>query len=271
MASLKQDFGQYQAEIRVSPPGQAVLLWSNKGQPLKRQPASIKRDYPEQLNAIKGKLAAIRATLSAQRQRIESFFLTGKSIPFNIWMEAFITHALVGSICQPLIWTFTAKKFAVAGIYKNNALLDVNDNEISLSNKAQVKLWHPLNATESEREAWRNYIWTHALEQPFRQAYREYYDGAESQRLATLLSGLYIRQHQFAALLRSKDWRYGLRGSFERDSHPYKALTEEYACEIQIDGESQSTSVHGICLAVGLGTLSFYKNGKPIDSYKVHL
>ncbi|OQV66584.1 hypothetical protein AK51_04445 [Serratia nematodiphila DZ0503SBS1] len=53
--------------------------------------------------------------------------------------------------------------------------LDAHGQPLDLPNDAEILLWHPLMADEGERQAWRTFIISRRIAQPFRQAYREYY------------------------------------------------------------------------------------------------
>jgi hypothetical protein len=136
----------------------------------------------------------------------------------------------------------------------------------ALPSNTMVSLWHPLHSDSSDCEAWRNYIWTNSIKQPFRQAFREVYLECQTNNNPLNVDGLFVRQHQFRALLLSKGWRYRLRGNFECDSSPELKLKRGISCEICIAGESTTTSNAGISLAVELAEIRFSREGKILST-----
>src|SRR5262249_10834338 len=88
----------------------------------------------------------------------------------------------------------------------------------------RVSLWHPLSATVDLVQAWRNWLETHAVRQPFKQAHREIYVLTQAERRTGTYSNRFaahiIRQHQFQALCQGRGWRYKLQGNWDSANTP---------------------------------------------------
>ena len=271
MARVVEQIGDYRAVIEVQPPGVARLHWEREdGQELSRAPSGISKIHADAYQAFKDKLKSIRNTLSVQTRRIESFYLEDLAMSFGSWRKHYAQHPLMKSIAGNLVWLFRNEVGVASGILQGDELVSFDDSRLSeFSEDTQVYLWHPLHSEESERDAWRNYMWRHSVAQPFRQVYREIYRGEQGEDFTEIVSGLYVRQHQFRALLLSRGWSYGLRGSFECDSAPVLGRPDGFCCEIGIGGVSQSVSGRGIALAVELGAIEFSKDGRVIAAAEV--
>jgi hypothetical protein len=186
------------------------------------------------------------------------------------WQQNFARHNLMKTIAANLIWRFQDGQEIRSAILHQGQLIQADDSPLpDLPTKTTVCLWHPLHCGDQERDAWRNFIWRHSLEQPFRQAYRETYQASEIDDINTLVSGLYLRQHQFRALLLNRGWRYQLRGNFESESAPLLQFSDGLSCEIGIGAQSQSLSGRAIALAVELTGIRFMRGAREISSTEV--
>lgn len=264
MAKLTTQIGGYTAIIEVNTPGVARLSWLNgDGKTLKAAPKLEGDDNQKVYQDIKKKFASIKQTLRVQTSRIESFFIEGFKTSIDEWRKYYIDHKLINSISASLIWSFEVGDKAYSAIVKDNTLLMADGSTLdNLPSNTLVSLWHPLQASASECEAWRNYVWRHAIIQPFRQAFREVYVARTDGHNPLNIDGLYVRQHQFRALLLSRGWSYQLRGSYDSDSTPMLKLKEGLSCEIGIAGTSSTYSDLGISLAVELEQITFMQQGK---------
>src|SRR5690606_59398 len=61
------------------------------------------------------------------------------------------------------------------GIWFNGKVVDLDLREIELSGDEVVRLWHPIGKEIEEVLAWREWLDTQQIQQPFKQAHREVY------------------------------------------------------------------------------------------------
>lgn len=238
-------------EIAVQPPGHVIVTWRDAGgQALAKPPGRAKT--PKEVRAI-------RATLTAQRSRLERLMVNGTAWPWARYRDGVLGHPVVGSIASRLI----VEPVDAA------AFLPALQTELpQLADDAAVRLWHPVGKTVKQVLAWRRRLERNQLVQPFKQAHREVYlltpaereAGARTQRFA----GHVVRQHALNALCDARGWRYRLQGPFDPgvDSLPTIELPE-LGLKAQLDVETIEDeglqSGHAIFLYVQTGVLSFFR------------
>lgn len=103
--------------------------------------------------------------------------------------------------------------------------MDVQDRPLDwLAPETRVRLWHPIGFQVETVSAWRRWLESREITQPFKQAHREVYiltdaeqrTGTYSNRFAAHIIG----QHQFAALAKQRGWSYSFMGGFDFQSTP---------------------------------------------------
>jgi len=270
VASLQEKLGDYIGTIEVSPPGEVALYWYNpKGKRIKSTPKPVRDQYPKALVELRAQYKQIQQALKAQSIRLESFFKEDVKLTYGHWQRHFIDHPLMQVIASALVWQFEECTEKHNAIWFEGRLTQCDGHPLKeLGQETSVSLWHPLLASEEEKLAWCNFIWENKIAQPFRQVFRECYTPDERVE-QSLFTGLYVRQHQFRALLKKRGWRYEFRGSFESDSCPSLKLDNGVTCRIAIGEESHSVSVAGIALAVEICGIEFTQNEMPIDATEI--
>ena len=145
----------------------------------------------------------------------------------------------------------------------------------------KARLWHPLSSGTSEVQQWRQRIFDLGVRQPFRQAYRDFYEVTEDERQTKMYSnrfaGILMRQHQFSSLCRASGWNYRLMGSaFDGFNVPTKPLAPwnmhaEFYVDLPSDRKpslSESAvaeqSDFGINLFLGSDQVRFYRDRREI-------
>ena len=121
----------------------------------------------------------------------------------------------------------------------------------------------PLRRSAKEIQAWRRLLSEHQITQPFKQAHREVYlltdaeleTGTYSNRFAAHV----LKQHQMAALMKQRGWKYELQGAW--DSHNVPTLRLErfsLAAEFWLEAVAlEDTSPAGIFLYLSSDQLCF--------------
>jgi hypothetical protein len=197
------------------------------GKPLKSAPAALKSAHADELKNLKLAAKDIAAMLSAQRDRLDGLFLSGKSWPFSRWRDRYLDHPVLGVLARRLIWWISRDPAAqpLSATWLDGALVDQHAAPIpEPSADAAVALWHPLDATLDQAMAWRRFFEDRALRQPFKQAHREVYLLADAERATATYSNRFaahvLRQHQFHALALQRGWRNSLRLAVDAEYAP---------------------------------------------------
>jgi len=263
--------GEYVAELRVN--GRDVdLHWSRAdGKPQKSVPAKVKSEHKEELKELQGAAKDIASMLPAQSERLDAVFLLEKRWPAGVWRERYLDHPLVGTLARRLIWTFTANGSTRAGAWSGDAIVDVSDQPIDVPNDSEVELWHPIGRSVEDVLAWRQWIETHEIRQPFKQAHREVYLLTDAERQTETYSNRFaahvLRQHQYNALCAARGWKNKLRLMVD-DTYPPASrelpqwgLRAEYWVEGAGTEYGTDTNESGVFLHVVTDQVRFYRVG----------
>ena len=263
--------GEYIAELRVT--GRDVdLQWSRAdGKTQKSVPAKVRTDHKDELKELQGAAKDIASMLPAQSERLDAMFLLEKRWPVGVWRERYLDHPLVGTLARRLIWTFTANGRTRSGAWSGEAIVDVSDKLIDVPNDAEVELWHPIGRSVEEVLAWRQWIETHEIRQPFKQAHREVYLLTDAERHTETYSNRFaahvLRQHQYNALCAARGWKNKLRLMVD-DTYPpasrdlpHWGLRAEYWVEGAGTEYGTETNESGVYLHVVTDQVRFYRVG----------
>ncbi len=229
---LTQPVGGYLAEIRQLSARAVSLVWvSADGKAHDTVPEAVKQTHPSEVEALRKTRKAIETTLSAQCDRIERLLLRQPAWTYTAWRERYLDHPLIQGTARRLIWHFSNEDWQGLGIWRDGQMVDLDHQPLSwLDPATQVRLWHPLGTDPQIVLAWRKFLETQQITQPFKQAHREIYlltdaelqTGTYSNRFAAHI----LRQHQFAALCKERGWRYTLQGNWDSFNIPTLSLPE---------------------------------------------
>jgi hypothetical protein len=210
----QEQLGEYKAELAIEGTHDARLSFFNKeGKSLSSVPGTVKAKHGEQLAALQKDLADIRKTLTAQRERLDQLFRTQRTWAFSTWHERYLDHPLLANLTRRLIWQFDSGRKSASGIWYSGQIVGVDSKLLGwLKDDATVRLWHPMGIDPKAVLAWRKFLESREIIQPFKQAHREIYVLTDAERETRLYSNRFaahiIKQHQFNALCQQRGWSY---------------------------------------------------------------
>ena len=243
---ITERFETYHGEISILDDGKVTITWRDgNNKILKNVPKSID---PLAVKEFKSTAKKLKNYLSVQRSRLEDIFLRRRQWQFENWKTYYHKHPLISHLSNRLIWQFTLDEKSEAAIFFDNKWQTVDGQIIDwIDDRTIVKLWHPINVTASLVLQWRTWLETHQIRQPFKQAFREIYLLTNAERTTGSYSNRFaahiLRQHQFAALCKIRNWQYKLKGQWANDSIPTILIpvwniTAEFWVEIDWEGEA---------------------------------
>jgi hypothetical protein len=276
--------GDVTSTARLSPEGHVTVVWRNvAGEIVKSAPSHIKKTLGKDVKAVSTLAKELEQAYFAQRHRLESSFLHPRVMSTAHWRQYFLDQPLLGFLGRRLIWAFSNEQgWEHSGFYCDNQVCGPRGEVIDLAQATKVRMWHPLSSEESELRAWRDRIFSLSVRQPFRQAFREFYEVTEDDRQTKMYSnrfaGILMRQHQFSSLCRAKGWNYRLMGSgFDGFNVPTKLLAPwnmhaEFYVDLPTDRKPSladsalnEQSHAGINLFLGSDQVRFYRDRREIS------
>ena len=240
------------------------------GSPMKSMPSKVKNTP-----ALKKKLATLRKefketakVFSAQKQRIDNQFILGRTWDFTSFKKFYVEHGLIYPIASKLIWSFKNGNQSTEAILLNGQWKSVTNDTVDwLDEATEVRLWHPVNAKESEIVAWREKMMELEWKQPIKQAYREIYILTDAEintkTYSNRMAAHILKQHQFSTLANLRNWKYSLMGWYDdgRDNEICSKELPEHniKAEFWIDELNQDDAFNdaGIWLYVATDQVKF--------------
>ena len=263
-----EPLGEHRAELRIDGNDVTLEFFDANGKKLKSVPASIKKDFAEELKDLKTAQKDIVGMLGAIKARIEKLHLSKKAWTLRDWRERYLEHPLVGSIAKRLIWRINESSVFV---HPKRGLEGVRGEKFKFADDAVVSLWHPIMVGSEEALEWRAYLEAAEIEQPWKQAHREIYVLTAAEERTRTYSNRFaahiLKQHQFAQLAAFRGWSNRLRLMVD-DSYPPATLElpewelrAEYWVEGIGDNYGTDTNETGAYLRVSTDQLRFYGIG----------
>ncbi|MGH3242500.1 MAG: DUF4132 domain-containing protein, partial [Spirillospora sp.] len=208
--SLERRLGEHTVRLAVQDAATVRLTFTGAGGKASRTaPTAVKDGFADELKELKALAKEVRATLAAERARIESLMSDDRVWPFDEWREHYRDHPITGVLVRGLIWEFQSDD---DGTW--HASMTAPDGD-----PARVRLWHPIRATMDGIRAWREQIVDRQVRQPFKQAFREIYlltpaeeeTGTYSNRFAAHI----VRYQRLYALFKERGWQANFLGRYD--------------------------------------------------------
>ena len=122
-------------------------------------------------------------------------------------------------IYEQIIWRFEKAGLIQVGIYREGQWTNEKGETFIPDEACTVSLWHPVGESLATIQAWRNFLQTQQIQQPFKQAFREVYLLTEAEVNTRVYSNRMaahvLKQHQFNSLAKSRGWKYALMGAYD--------------------------------------------------------
>lgn len=259
--------GDCRAELVVNGSDAELRWFDARGKSVKSIPARAKREHAETCKELQQDLKDVAAMLSAQRERVDSLFLSRRPWTAAVWRERYLDHPLVGTIARRLIWCVGG----VPVVAIDGRLVDIEGNSLLVEEDSQVTLWHPAERRTSEVLAWRRRIEVLEIVQPFKQAHREIYLLTDAERrtgtYSNRFAGHILRQHQFNALCGTRRWKNKLRLMVDDTYPPSSRDLPEWGlrAEFWIEGVGEDygtdTNEAGVFHMLATDQVRFYRSG----------
>lgn len=223
--SIEREFGEYKSKLKINDYDDIEVVWTKSGTILKSEPSAVKTNFGNDLKIWKSTISDIKKEFSGQKLRLESFWRKKKSWNYEIWKKYFFDHQLLGFLTRKLIWMFENNTESKSAYFLNGQFVDFQNNQIQGIENTKVTLWHPALANVEEVQAWRNFMLSNEIKQPFKQAYREVYIVTDAEISTSTFSNRFnnhvIRHFKFVALAQQRLWIYSKSNVYSTMDYPY--------------------------------------------------
>ncbi|MEU5987755.1 DUF4132 domain-containing protein [Spirillospora sp. NPDC047418] len=177
--SLARDIGAYQAVLVIDDPLAVRLTFTGAdGRPLRTVPGALKVPFAAEIRELKSLVKQVRATLAAERTRVEALMAVERAWPFAEWCRYYRDHPVTGVVACGLVWEFEGPDgiWHAATPGEGGVLVTVDGRALPVPpGDARVRLWHPARAFPGAVRAWRGFVTGNRMTQSFKQAFRETY------------------------------------------------------------------------------------------------
>ena len=275
---LEQMLGDFKAIVTIESIQQVSLKWQKPDDKIQKSvPASIKTTHADAIKALKKMVKEIKEALPAQTHRVERIFMNPREWKYQDWIDLYIHHPFMGYIGKKLIWHFENNTNKASGFFQEGQWIDNQGRPIDwISNDTKVQLWHPIGFSADYIERWRDFLIDHQIQQPIKQAFREIYILTDAEINTNTYSNRFaahiIRQHQFYALCKLRDWHYTYQGNWDSHNIPYKQLPNwglSVRFLVDADWDSPYYSAGGIFEYVHTDQVQFYDSQGRIELQEV--
>ncbi|MBS0204317.1 MAG: DUF4132 domain-containing protein [Planctomycetes bacterium] len=209
----------FRAEIAIAGRTAKLAWFKQTGKPQASIPAAVKREHSSELKGLQQSVKAVETTLSTSIARFEAAPLGQRSWRIAEWKSRYLDHPVVGTIVRRLIWQVTDSGRRHVTGWDNGQFVDVHGNPVSVNDDATIELWHPIHDVLEDILAWRRWLETRQITQPFKQAHRELYLLTDAERNTRVYSNRFashiLKQSQYRVLAKSRGWTSDYLGQWD--------------------------------------------------------
>ena len=239
------DFGFKGKEKIVALDGRVSILYRIKNQSLTKKwlvngeeqksiPAFIKTEYRAEEKEISAEFKRMNTVLKDMKNRVKTYWLYDREWTQENWSQHIAQHPLVRPYALNMIWT---TKSGNDFLLTETGLVDVQGKPVMIDKKEEIKLWHPVNASQEDIKNWQAYIYQNKIKQPLRQAFREHYPFSETElksEESLRFAHHFLKTNNLMAIANSAGWifTYAHEGhNWPRKFIKQKNLTAHLSCD----------------------------------------
>ncbi|MFT5800822.1 MAG: hypothetical protein ACI956_000627 [Nonlabens sp.] len=262
----------YALRLQVETVNKVSITCRKAGATLKTIPTALKELHNSELTSLRKTAKELKSYLPVQRNRIEQFYLKERKWTYANWYPLYIGHVLLQVLAKKLIWHFSKGDRKATAIFHQGDWVNA-ENEIVewIGEGCTVRLWHPIGFSSDYILAWRTWLTSHEIQQPFKQAFREIYLVTDAEIATEDYSNRFaahiLRQHQFAALCKVRGWQFTLLGMWDSESIPTIHLPQwEIRAEYWVDRDWDSETLpSGVFPHIFTDQVRFYRDFEQME------
>lgn len=172
---------------------------------------------PDLLLQLRPGEAIPKSMATAVLRSVEWLYRSNSAFTRDEWHTRFLSHREVNAIASCLVWRLTCPDGSALSAMPASAgkqlMWRLDGGRLlrpeAASSIRSIALWHPVSASAREREAWRDHVMHERIEQPFLQAFRQYYhpDASELDQSSTsMFAGHTVAVKSVMGVAHSSGW-----------------------------------------------------------------
>ncbi len=250
-------YDDYAFELEVIGAGKIQQQWYKPdGSPQKSEPTAVKTNHAAKLKKMKLVIKQIEQASTAQRDRMDRMLRSDRKMQGSYFQQFYLQHGLMSFLAKKLLWNFHQDGATTTAIWSAAGWLNAEGKPVTITDNAEVTLWHPALSSLADIKAWRAFLMEMEILQPMKQAFREVYlltDAEVNTRIySNRMAAHMLKQHQFNSLAKGRGWKYALLGAYDdgREGElaslhlPEFGLRAEYwVTGVNSDGEWNDTGI----------------------------
>lgn len=214
--------------LEIDAEGKANIFVSKDNKLLKSVPAKIKKD--KKIHELESHKKTLREQWSRSKKGLEDMMLRGENFLASELTELF-EHPVIAKHLEKLVFISSDNQL---GFYKNGYLVNPKTDQIVIQEQQQFRIAHCYDLHINQ--VWtdfQNYCFTHQLQQPFKQVFRELYiptqDELNEKAISRRYAGHQVQPKQTLALLKSRGWKVDYEEGLQKVFHQQGFKVKLYA------------------------------------------
>lgn len=253
---LVYNFDEAKGILTLNGIGKSTIKWfKSEGIEQKTVPQLVKDKFDGKLKKLKAVQKQIDQTTSAQKERFDRMLRSERILDLKYFKEKYVSHGLLSFVLQKVIFRFSDENNSCLAIFLKDKFYSVDYDLIEIENYEKVSLWHPATSSTQEVKAWREFLMSGQIQQPFKQAFREIYLLTEAEvntrTYSNRMASHILKQHQFAMLAKGRNWKVSLIGAWDGGEEgiprlylpEYKLCAEYWVNGLYADDQYNDTGV----------------------------
>lgn len=158
-------YGTKNFKAKLTPQLEVTLFDEEKKKVIKSLPKPNQNDDEEKALAAKDVLKdikkQIKAVIGTQKQRLFKAIVSGRSWSRASWEEVFIDNPIMNSFAISLIWSEYDEEGNLLGHFRymeDGSFNTVDEEEYVIHDNSLIKLVHPMDLDEKEKENWKQQL-----------------------------------------------------------------------------------------------------------------
>ncbi|MDR2270891.1 MAG: DUF4132 domain-containing protein [Sphingobacterium sp.] len=218
-----------QVQLQIDNEGKADLLLFRNGKAIKSVPDRYKKN--KDIEALKQGKSYLTKQFSRTKLALENSMLRRDEYTLQE-LQQIMEHPIVNAMLSKLV--LFVPNSQESGFWNDRTLINTEGKVFPLKEDTKLIIAHPYNLFEAVQwDLYQRYLFSNAIQQPFKQVFRELYiptsDELEQLTRSARYQGHQIQPQKTIALLRGRGWTVSYEEGLQKVFHKEGYLVTMYA------------------------------------------